>query len=212
MIKIVSFDLDKTLIDSSFVEFVWMVEIPQLYARKSGMSFDHAKSHVFREYERIGSNDIRWFLPDYWFNLFNLDETPEEVFQSHLDKVNIYPEVPSVLERLSQKYELIIASNSLRYVIEMVLEYLPPYFTHIFSSLSDYRERKTPAFYERICQSLEIDPTSMIHVGDDWVYDVESPQKTGIQSFYLDRTGEKCGTFIINDLQELVACLETMEL
>lgn len=212
MIKTISFDLDGTLIDSSFVEYVWKIVIPQLYGRKRGVTFENASNYVFCEYDRIGSHDIRWYIPEYWFKYFNLDEDPKDIFRSHLDKITVYPEVPSVLERLNQKYELIIASNSLRYVIEMVLESFPSYFTHIFSSLSDYRERKTPAFYERICQRLEIDPASMIHVGDDWIYDVASPREKGIHSVYLDRTGENRGKFIIHDLQELVTRLDILNL
>lgn len=85
MLKVVSFDVSGTLIDFYYAEYVWNDAVPQLYARKKGISFGEAKDYVLREYDRIGSNDIRWYLPEYWFRHFNLDENPIEVFRAHTD-------------------------------------------------------------------------------------------------------------------------------
>ena len=206
MVKVVSFDVDSTLIDASYANYVWTVAIPQLYAKKRGISFEEASDYVLREYGLIGSNDIRWYLPDYWFNLFNLDENPLEVFRFHLDKVKFYPEVPTILETLSQKYELIIASGGLRKVLELVIEQFKHYFTHTFSSL-DHRTRKSLQFYKKICKALGREPEALVHIGDDWYYDFIVPRRIGITSFYLDRTGGKSGKFVVKDLQELEAWL-----
>ncbi len=178
--------------------------IPQLYARKRGIRFEEARDYVLREYDRIGSNDIRWYLPEYWFKQFNLDENPIEVFRSHIDKVRFYPEVPSVLEDLSQRYDLVTASGFPRNVIEVVIEKFKRYFKHIFSSVSDRREvGKTPQFYEMICKVLDIEPKAIVHVGDEWHSDFISARRIGIKSFCLDRTGGKSGRSVIKDLREL---------
>lgn len=204
MLKVVSFDVSGTLIDFYYAEYVWNEAIPQLYARKKGISFGEAKDYVLREYDRIGSNDIRWYLPEYWFKHFNLDENPIEVFRSHADKLRFYPEVPSVLKDLSQKYNLIIASGTPRNFIEIEIEKLRHYFTHIFSPISDRQEvKKTPKFYEMICNVLKIDPCALVHVGDEWYSDFIAPRRIGVKCFFLDRTGEKSGKFVIKDLREL---------
>jgi len=204
MLKAVSFDVVGTLVDFYYEDYVWKEAIPQLYARKKGISFEKARKHVLMEYEHISKKDIRWYLPEYWFSRFNLEEDPMEVFRSHKDKVRFYPEVPSVLENLSQKYDLIIVSGATRNVIEIMIEKFSHYFDHIFSSVSDYREvRKTPQLFEKICKILKIEPYAMAHVGDQWYSDFISPRKIGIKSFFLDRTGEKSGEYTIKDLREL---------
>ncbi|MHA2109612.1 MAG: HAD family hydrolase, partial [Candidatus Hodarchaeales archaeon] len=71
MLKVVSFDMVGTLLDSSFEDHVWNTLIPQLYARKRGINFEEAKEYILREYDNIGNKDIRWYLPSYWFNHFN---------------------------------------------------------------------------------------------------------------------------------------------
>lgn len=86
MLRVVSFDMGGTFIDFYCADHVWNAAIPQLYARKNDMSFKEARNHVLREYGRISRNDIRWYLPEYWFRYFNLDEDPMEVFKSHIDK------------------------------------------------------------------------------------------------------------------------------
>ncbi|MFX0065828.1 MAG: HAD family hydrolase [Candidatus Hermodarchaeota archaeon] len=209
MLKVVSLDVVGTLMDFYYEDYVWNEAIPQLYARERGVSFEEAKNYILREYDHIGNNDIRWYLPEYWFKHFHLDEDPIAVFRSHADKMNFYPEVPAVLKNLSQKYELIIVSGTTRPIIEIMIEKFRYCFKHIYSPISDYREvKKTPPFYEMICKILEIEPGAMVHVGDDWYSDFISPKRIGITSFYLDRTGEKSGKFVIKDLRELAGLLD----
>ncbi len=204
MLKVVSFDVVGTLTDSYYEDYVWKEAIPQLYAGKRGINIEEAKACVLKEYARIGKNDIRWYLPEYWFKYLDLDEDPKEVFMSHVDKVRFYPEVLSVLRNLSQKHNLVIVSGATRDVIEIMIEKFRPYFKHIYSPVSDCQNvKKTPEFFEMICRFLEIEPCVMAHVGDDWYSDFISPRKIGINSFFLDRTGEKSGKFVIGNLKEL---------
>lgn len=176
MLKVVSFDVVGTLVDFNYEDYVWKEAIPQLYAKKQGISFEEAKTYIMKEYKRISNTDIRWYLPEYWFKHFNLGENPIEVFRSHIDKVRFYPEVSSVLRVISQRYDLIIISGTTNNIIEIMIEKFRPYFKRIYSPVSDCQEvRKTPRFYEMICRFLEIEPCVMAHVGDDWYSDFVSP-------------------------------------
>ena len=204
MLKVVSFDVVGTLIDFNYEDYVWKEAIPKLFAGKRGVSFEEAKDYVLREYDRIGRNDIRWYLPEYWFKHFDLDESPIYVFKLHIDKVRFYPEVPSVLKNLSQKFDFVIVSGTTKNIIEIMIEKFRRYFKHIYSPVSNHHEvKKTPQFYEMVCKNLGIEPCAMVHVGDEWYSDFISPRSIGIKSFYLDRTGEKSGKFVVKDLREL---------
>ncbi len=112
--------------------------------------------------------------------------------------------MPSVLKDLSQKYNLIIASGTPRNFIEIEIEKLRHYFTHIFSPISNRQEvKKTPQFYKMICKVLGIEPPAIVHVGDEWYSDFIAPRRISVKSFFLDRTGEKSGKFVIKNLWEL---------
>ncbi|OYV14143.1 MAG: putative hydrolase of the HAD superfamily, partial [Methanosaeta sp. NSM2] len=56
MIRIISLDMDGTLMKSRFVDKVWMEGIPALYAERTGLDFPAAKEHVIGEYARVGSD------------------------------------------------------------------------------------------------------------------------------------------------------------
>jgi FMN phosphatase YigB (HAD superfamily) len=82
-------------------------------------------------------------------------------------------------------------------------------FKKIFSSVSDLKQvKKTPDFYDFICNDLEIAPSRLIHVGENWESDFVFPRKAGVQSFLLDRRRETPATYVLKDLRELLEILK----
>jgi putative hydrolase of the HAD superfamily len=204
MIRVISFDADGTLVDRAFMDMFWEEGVPELYARKAGISFDQAKEYVMEKYDEIGDKDIRWYLPEYWFDRFGLKSSPKELLTTFKGEVKIYPEVTGVLKDLKKRYTLIVISNAPKEILEVELNDLKGYFSHIFSSTSDFREvRKTPRFYSKICNILNVKPEEMVHVGDHQNFDFETPRRLGIRAFLLDRSGNEHGGHVLRDLTEL---------
>ncbi len=55
-------------------------------------------------------------------------------------------------------------------------------------------------------QVLEINVSpsvDVVHVGDHYEFDYLVPRSLGIHALYLDRSGEKKGDFVIQDLRNL---------
>lgn len=206
MIKIISFDLDGTLMKSTFADLVWLEGLPKIYADEKKVDIEEAKQYVKEEYSKIGDNKVEWYDLNYWFNRFNLKYDWRELLDKYRYAVEIYLEVPDVLRRLHKKFDLIIISNAKREFIEIELEEvrIRKYFTHIFSSTSDFhRVKKLAEFYSIICNKLNINPGEMIHIGDHEEFDYQIPRRFGITSFYLNRERTRRDKFIISDLKEL---------
>ncbi len=206
MPKIVSFDMDGTLVDAEFTDWVWGHGIPTLYAEKVGVSFEEAKALVVQEYLKVGEGAIEWYDIKYWFRFFQLEENWKAVMGRYADKIKVYPDVGHLLERLRGRFPLVLTSNAGREFIdlEMKVTGLGRYFYRIFSATTDFGEvKKTADFYQRICQILETRPQEVVHVGDHYEFDYLVPRSVGIHAFYLDRLGEQRGTFIIPDLRDL---------
>jgi putative hydrolase of the HAD superfamily len=206
MPKIISFDMDGTLVDPEFTDWVWLHGIPTLYAEKAKLPLEEAKHFVVEEYLKVGEGAIEWYDIKYWFQFFQLEQSWKDLMHQYVDKISIYPDVHYILDRLKEKFPIILTSNAGREFIEVEMEAtgLGRYFDHIFSATSDFGEvKKTVGFYQRICQILRASPQEIVHVGDHHEFDYLVPRTLGIHAFYLDRSGEKNGEFVLRDLREL---------
>src|SRR5512137_163021 len=114
MIRVISLDMDGTLVKSRFVDKVWMEGMPTLYAEKTGLDFPAAKEYVIGEYMKIGSDKLEWYDLMYWIERFGLKVGKDELLQLYEDEIETYPEVEEVLELLSQDYDLVVTSNAAR--------------------------------------------------------------------------------------------------
>ncbi len=201
-IKIVSLDIDGTLTTPSYTDFIWEEAIPRLYSKKMEMDFDKAKAYVMSEYEKVGEERLEWYDIKYWFEHFGIGDY-KRVLERHRDKVTYYPEVKEALESLSQKYRLIITTNSTQEFIKFKLQGIKNYFTHVFSAPSDFNQtRKTEIFYRSLCTILKIEPSEIAHTGDHWLFDFVTPRRAGIEAFYLDRSESSKGELVVRDLIE----------
>ena len=206
MIKFISFDMDGTLVDSEFTDWVWSYGVPTLYAKKHTLSFDDAKASVEREYHKVGDGAAEWYDIKYWLRFFQLETSWEVLLRQFADKIRVYPDVDHLLDRLRERSPLVLTSNAGREFIEVEMEAtgLHRYFDHIFSATSDFREvKKTPRVYRRILQNLRVEPEELVHVGDHYEFDYLVPRALGIHAFYLDRSAREQGPFILRDLREL---------
>lgn len=209
MIRVISLDMDGTLVTTRFVDKVWMEGIPMLYAEKTGMDYLAAKSYVIGEYMKIGSDHLEWYDLLYWIDKFGLKVGKDELLQIYEDEVEFYPEVLEVLDQLSESYDLVVTSNAAREFLDFELEGLSDYFREIFSATSDFREvKKSPLIYGTVCAHMGVKPFEVLHIGDHYNYDYESPLQAGLDAFFLDRKGERSGPEVVGDLREAMALID----
>ncbi|MGB4523392.1 MAG: HAD family hydrolase [Methanothrix sp.] len=205
MIRIISLDMDGTLVNSRFVDKVWMEGVPRLFAEKTGMDFIAAREYVIGEYTKIGSDQLEWYDLKFWIDKFGLSVGKEQLLELYEDEIEVYPEVEEVLELLSRNYELVVTSNAARDFIDIELDGLEGYFREIFSATSDFREvKKSPLLYGAICAHMNARPFEVLHIGDHYRYDYESALDAGLDALFLDRKGERQGPEVIGDLREAV--------
>jgi len=201
--------MDGTLVNSRFVDKVWMEGMPMLYAEKTGLDFPVAKSYVVGEYMKIGSDKLEWYDLLYWIERFGLKVGKDELLQMYEDEIETYPEVQEVLDLLAESYELVVTSNAAREFIDIELEGLSDYFSETFSATSDFREvKKSPLIYGTVCAHMGAKPFEVLHIGDHYNYDYESPLEAGLDALFLDRKGERSGREVVGDLREALVLID----
>ena len=208
MVKVISFDMDGTLIDDGFNLYIWYQALPELYSRQFKIDFPKAKEYVSAEYDRIGMNALEWYDIKFWFRHFGLERDWGEVLQRNAHRVKLYPEVKPALAKLSNYFKLVVTSLVCREFLEVEAQVVGNYFQHLFSVTSDFRQiNKTSEVYHSICRLLKIAPGEMVHIGDDQEADFLIPRERGVRSFYLDRQRQKEGRDVVHSLEDLTCKL-----
>ena len=187
-IELVSLDAEGTLVTPDFSETIWHEAIPALYAHKNGVDLAEAKKCITEAYNKVGVHRLEWYDIEYWFGCLGLGSS-QPVIESCLNKIAHYPEVMEVLASLAGRYRLIVASGTPLKLLDYLLRDIKPYFIRIFSSISHYRQVKTPDFYLKICEEMSVEPGQVIHVGDSWQFDFLNARQAGINALYVDRSG-----------------------
>ena len=207
-VRPISFDLDGTLVDFAYSNSVWESGVPRLFAQKHQIAIAEATTIVTAEYERVGDTSLEWYDIAHWFKHFDLPGTGNELMEEYRNEVRLYPEVKEVLTILKEHHELIVISNAAREFIDTEIKEanIAHYFSRIFSATSDLRQvKKTPQFYQQICDTMGILPTDMIHVGDHYEFDYRAPRQLGVEAYFLDRNGGATGSnHTVKDLKEFI--------
>ena len=209
MKKVISFDLDGTLVDGAYGNMVWLEGIPRRYAQRYAIPFDEAKRLVTTEYDSIGEGDVLWYDMAYWLRRFSLAISIPELLDEYEAHIRVLPNVAEVLEQLRTRYVLVIASNAARLFVEKELHQsgLAGYFRHAVSATSDFKMvKKEEAFYHRLCSMLDVSPSEMVHIGDHATFDVDVPLRVGLDAFHYSPCGEPNGR-TIRDFKELLGLL-----
>lgn len=202
-LKIISFDVDGTLVDLEYNDLIWFKEIPELVAKKKKISFEKSLKFVHEEYTKLGEHNLNWYDINYWISYFGLEISPNKIFEKYEPQVKIYPEVIPLLEELKKNFILIVITAMPREFLVPKMKKLEKYFEFSFSALSDFKELKNSEIYSKISKALNVSPKQILHIGDHWEFDYLAAQKAGMNTIYLDRSNTKKGKYIISSLGEV---------
>ena len=209
MVEVISFDMDGTLIKMSFYNYLYRSLIPQMVAEKKHIDKISALDFVEKSYESIGCRNVKYYDLNYWIKKFKLNTTKEEIIQKLLHRIEVFEDAVYIVDRLCERYELVICSHSPEYVLIETCKLLPNKFKKVISTVSMYNDIKSKPVFLKICKDLGINKSELTHIGDSYEFDYFVPKSCGIKSYYLDRSGikNKNNGFMINSLYELDSIL-----
>lgn len=93
-IKIISFDIDGTLVHPDYNDLIWHKAIPEMVAKKNNLNFNEALILVQKEYDRVGEKDYRWYDIRYWLHFFQPNIGYKELLRKYEKEIIIFPDAP----------------------------------------------------------------------------------------------------------------------
>lgn len=109
-----------------------------------------------------------------------------EVFIAARNEVVLFEDVLPVLERLRQNYPLVALTNGNADIKRIGIDHL---FQDSISAEDVTLGKPDPEMFELACQRLNIQPSELLHVGDDPLRDVMGAQQAGVQALWVNRFG-----------------------
>jgi len=208
-IRVISFDLDGTLVDHNFADSVWHEGMAELYARRYNLDLNEAKEKLLSLYQQVGENSLLWYDLGYWFKRLDLPGSPRNLLERFRNRVNVFPEVHEVLKSLKKNsaFKLVLFSNAAREFMEIELKEgkLEGYFSLTISCVSDWGRVKDESAYKKLCSLLGIPAKEILHVGDNKLFDFLYPKAVGIKTILVDRQNGRVGA--VKNLKELLEIL-----
>jgi len=183
MIKYISLDLQGTLSDSKFSDYFWIEFIPQKYSEKNKISIQSAKEILKQKFKEYGVYNILYYDDKYWSEYLKFDTKKE------LDKFEIRPSINKKMYSYLQNLNLpkIIVSTTTELFINYELEEKVKEFEKIYSCVDYFKiGGKTKEVYENIAKELNVKPSEILHIGDNYCIDIENAKKAGVNVILYD--------------------------
>lgn len=187
MLRVVSLDFSGTLVSQDLMDYFWLESVPLIYSKKQGIWLSEAKDEVYAAYEEVGKDELRWYVPRYWFERFGIADQLEGAIADAESRIKVYPDVSS-LRSLAGKYKLVICSNMTDDFLKSWAPRVDLGVDVVFSAVSGFAlTNKRKEFYSRVAEALGVRPDEIVHVGDDLRADFEAPKEAGWRAIFLDR-------------------------
>jgi putative hydrolase of the HAD superfamily len=147
-------DMDGTVLDLAYDNYVWKELVPSRYAEVRGMSVVEARRRLFAKYRAI-QGDLQWYCLDHWSERLGLD-----VLELHRDvnhRIDFLPGAEEFLQKLGEHdVRVLLVTNSHRDTLDLKDEVtgLSEFFDAIYSS-HDFGHAKERQEFWHVLQERE---------------------------------------------------------
>ena len=165
-IDTVLLDVDGTLLDLHYDNFVWDQRVPEAYAYLNRLPLPDAKQQLF-EQMRLVHGTIDFYSFDFWSEQTGLDIT--DLHQQESQRIAFRADAEAFLDWLAQSaHEAIIATNadhnSLRIKEDAMA--LSKRVDHVYSSQDFGSPKEDQAFWAQLQQRCNFDPQRTLFLDD----------------------------------------------
>ena len=127
-------DMDGTVLDLAYDNYVWKELVPEHYAEAKGISIDVARSRLYAKYRAI-QGDIQWYCLDHWSERLGLDVL--ELHRGVNHRIDYLPGAKDFLQALREHHvRVLLVTNSHPDTLALKDEVtgLAEYFDEVYTS------------------------------------------------------------------------------
>lgn len=159
-------DMDGTLLDLAFDNYVWKQLVPERYAAKHKLTFEVARDDLFARYRAV-QGDLEWYCLDHWSDRLGMD-----VLELHREFNHRICYLPGALDFLEQvrarDIRVLLVTNAHRDTLALKNEAtgLATYFDGVYSSHDFGFAKERQEFWRALQDEIGFESASTMFVDD----------------------------------------------
>ena len=172
-------DMDGTLLDLAYDNYMWMEHIPSEYAKKFDVSEEHARDHLYATFRRL-EGKLDWYCLDHWSNELDLDVVA--LHREQNGRIGFLPGAKRFLKRVADHdVRVLLVTNSHRHTLDIKTEVtdIVDYFDGVYSSHDLGHAKEDQPFWHALKHIEDFDPEATVFV-DDNVTVLQSARDFGV--------------------------------
>lgn len=159
-------DMDGTILDLAFDNYIWKDLVPRRYAVANGISFERARDLLFEKYAAV-QGDLEWYCLDHWNERLGID-----VVKIHHDVTHRIGYLPGALDFLravhARDIRVLLVTNSHPDTLNLkdAVTGLADYFDGLHSSHTYGHAKESQSFWEALQEDAGFDAATTLFVDD----------------------------------------------
>lgn len=173
-------DMDGTLLDLAYDNYMWMEKIPEAYALKNDLPEEHAREHLYATFKRM-EGKLNWYCLDHWSEALDLDVVA--LHREQNGRIGFLPGAKRFLEHVRERdVRVLLVTNSHRHTLDIKSEVtnIVDYFDDVYSSHDIGHAKEDQPFWHKLREAEEFDIGRTVFV-DDNVTVLQSARDFGVE-------------------------------
>jgi putative hydrolase of the HAD superfamily len=172
-------DMDGTLLDLAYDNYMWMERIPAEYARQKEVSEDQAKDHIYAAFRRL-EGKLDWYCLDHWSDELDLDVAA--LHREQNGRIGFLPGAKNFLQAVADHHvRVLLVTNSHQHTLDIKAEVtdIVDYFDDIYTSHALGAAKEDQPFWHALSEQESFDPARTVFI-DDNVTVLQSARDFGV--------------------------------
>lgn len=177
------FDMDGTLLDLAYDDYIWNELLPVRYAQRHNCSLEQSQS-VLAQFYQSYKHSLNWYSSAFWTQKTQIDIVALQLEFKNL--VQLRPQAIELLTYLKQHhYPIWLATNADCFGLKFKLDYLSlaQFFDVIVSSESLNYPKEDVRFWQQLQKQHDFNPKQCIFI-DDTERVLDTAQQFGLQDLW----------------------------
>ncbi len=173
-------DMDGTLLDLAYDNYMWLQRIPAAYAEQNEISEGEARNHLYAVFRRL-EGKLDWYCLDHWSDQLDLDVVA--LHRQQNGRIGFLPGAKKFLESVAAHHvRVLMVTNSHQSTLDIKSEVtdIVEYFDGIYTSHALGHAKEDQPFWEKLRDKEAFDPARTVFV-DDNVAVLQSARDFGVE-------------------------------